>query len=167
MKRLGFGLVETMIVIAITMTILTGGAVFVNKMNQNQEVESAKSELLSNLRLARSLAVGMKLPSGVSNTRELIYVGMKVGSTSDRLEVFAGLDDETTVPYFEKKISKNVILGIGSSIIFSAYEGKLGARVNGNVIEPVGESETRRIQIRWKGEDEVTEIEIRPNGTVK
>lgn len=136
-KKRGFTLIELLISIVISVLLIGGGVVSVNRFSSSQKIESAKDELVSFLRLARNYAVTGQKPSGF--TDNLVYVSVDV-TAKGRVKIFANNDVGST--YFSKLIAPNGI-GVSSSgnLAFSAYDGKL-VKDDGINVVPVGTGET-------------------------
>jgi type II secretory pathway pseudopilin PulG len=136
--RYGFTLIELLISIVISILLIGGGIVSINRFSSTQKLDSAKDELISDLRLARNYAITGQRPFGY--TDNLAYVGVNI-TTKGRMKIFANSDVGST--YFSKLISPS---GIGVSmttsiLAFSAYDGKL-VKDDGINIVPVGFGET-------------------------
>lgn len=117
--RLGFTLVELMVVIAVTI-ILTGiGAASLNKINNTQELEGAKNEFISNLNLARSMAITNQLPEDVNDSLKYVLVVTSVGTSMRADAVITSGGNQT---YFTKE---NNSITINSSFGFSVENGRL------------------------------------------
>lgn len=119
-KKLGFTLVELMVVVAV-MIILTGiGAASLNKINSNQELNGLKNELIASFNLARSMAITNQLPTAMDNdSLKFVLVTMAIGGSVKVDAITAG---GNTVPYFSKNnnsITTNSIFG------FSIENGRL------------------------------------------
>ena len=117
--QLGFTLVELMVVVAV-MVVLTGiGAASLNKINNTQELDGLKNELINSLSLARSMAVTNQLPESVSDSLKYVSVVMSSG-TSIRTDAITTNNDEYT--YFTKE---NKSITSNSSFGFSIENGRL------------------------------------------
>lgn len=126
-KKLGFTLVELMVVVAV-MIILTGiGAVSLNKVNTNQELDGSKNELMASLNLARSMAITNQLPTTTDGSLKFVLVTMTIGTS---MRVDAVTTDDNTVPYFSKN---NKSITTNSTFGFSIENGRLTDN-NGNLV---------------------------------
>lgn len=118
-NRLGFTLVELMVVVAV-MIVLTGiGAASLNQINNTQELDGLKNELMNSLSLARSMAKTNQLPEGVSDSLKYVSVVMSTG-TSIRAEAITVSGSGGT--YFTKE-NKSIINN--TSFGFSIENGRL------------------------------------------
>ena len=108
-----------MVVIAI-MIVLTGiGAASLNKVNNTQELDGLKNELIGNLNLARSMAITNQLPSGVNDSLKYVLVAMTVGTSIRADAVTVGVGDQSYFTKSNKSITANKSLG------FSVENGRL------------------------------------------
>lgn len=118
-KTKGFTLVELMVVIVV-MIVLTGiGAASLNQINNTQELDGLKNELMNNLSLARNMAKTNQLP--VDATGSLKYVSV-VMSSGTNITVNAVTADNNEYVYFSKE---NKSISTNSSFGFSIENGRL------------------------------------------
>jgi prepilin-type N-terminal cleavage/methylation domain-containing protein len=103
-NKIGFSLVELLVVVAIIL-ILTGiGSYTISHFNQTSNLVKLRDYLSSQIKLARNLAITNQLPSG---SLDLKYV--KVTISGGRLTVAGMEEGETGVgttesPYFSNKL---------------------------------------------------------------
>ncbi|MPN30847.1 hypothetical protein SDC9_178318 [bioreactor metagenome] len=115
----GFTLVELMVVVAI-MIILTGiGAASLNKVNNNQELDGLKNELVNSFNLARSMAITNQLPATMNDSLKFVLVTMTIGSSMRADAVTVNGD---VVPYFSRN---NKSITANSDFGFSIENGRL------------------------------------------
>jgi len=129
MIKNGFTLIELIVSLSILMLLSTVGVNMVRDFNGNQKLESAKEEILANLRVARNYAITNQLPSGadrvlfsLSSTGDLIIKpqnssGIDVGSTFLAKDLFTSEIGATINP-------------ISSLIVFSVTDGR---SLNGDI----------------------------------
>ncbi|MFA5828217.1 MAG: type II secretion system protein [Candidatus Shapirobacteria bacterium] len=128
----GFTLVELVVAITIMGLVITVGVVSLNKFGSTQKIEEAREGLITSLRMARNYAMTGQSMSGVA---DLKYVTFSVDSEGN-VSVFP--NDAGAAQYFSKDISpEGVMIGVGTSLRFASYEGKLvdssGSPVNSGV----------------------------------
>lgn len=115
----GFTLVELMVVVAV-MIILTGiGAAALNKLNNSQELDSLKNEMINSLNLSRSMALTNQLPNGINDSLKFVLVTMTVGTS---LRTDAVTIDSGAQTYFVKN---NKAITTNNSFGFSIENGRL------------------------------------------
>lgn len=120
MKR-GYSLIELLVAISILMVMSVGSVVFINDFNSKKELDLSRDQLLSNLRLARSLAVGKQRPTGFSGETE--YVQLRLTQTG---LLTVGVNGVGTT-YFAKQIFEEGVTASAGTVNFgfTAYEAKL------------------------------------------
>jgi prepilin-type N-terminal cleavage/methylation domain-containing protein len=122
----GFTLVELMIAMAVMGVVITIGVVSLNKFGSTQKMEETRDGLVASLRMARTYAVTGQSVGGVT---DLKYVTFSVESDGS-VKIFPNNLD--TVTYLSKDISTDgVVIGVGTSLRFASYDGKL-VDVDGN-----------------------------------
>jgi len=134
-KKLGFSLVELLVVVVIIM-ILTGiGSYSISRFTQTKDVTEAKDYLVDKIKLARNLSITNQLPD---RSLELKYV--KVSILDGKLMVEGIKNDgtgTTAPPYFVEninngKIDTNIALATESSAVNSfGFSGKNGRLTDG------------------------------------
>lgn len=130
-KRLGFTLVELMVVVAVTM-ILTGiGAASLNKINNNQQLESSKSELVTDLNLARNMAITSQVPQGIDDSLKYVLVNIGIGGSIKAEAVTANNGEQVYFTKNNNSINNDLTFG------FSVENGRLtddqGSLVNNSI----------------------------------
>jgi len=111
---LAFTLIEMMVVVAITMLLAGVGAVALNNFNNNQRVDAAKEALITDLKLARSLAKTNQVPSGAGFVLVNINNGV-VSASADN-----GSENES---YFNNE--NEGVVGVSSAFGFAVETGQL------------------------------------------
>lgn len=119
----GFTLIELMVSVAIMGVMVGGGVFYMNRVNSLQKIDSAREELISNLREARNLAITNQKPIGFTDLVTEIYVDLKPNGL---LEVKPNSVTEE-IKYSSKNIADvNIDIGITNGPIrFEMYTGKL------------------------------------------
>jgi hypothetical protein len=124
-----------------------------------------RSEIVANLRMARSLAKTMQKPEGFSG--DLRYVEVTVyGNTVVEARAFNSSGGSAV--YFSRNVGKKgvAVSGVASGeIIFAPYEGKL-IKFVGTDLVPLGDGESREILVGTGDFSETSVIEIGPQGVV-
>lgn len=120
----GFTLIELLIVLTIVGLVTGGGVVYLNRSNALQKIDTAKQEILSNLRFARNLAITNQKPSGFGALAQ-VRVSLTSGGvmTSWPVDTVGGVG----ASYFSKDLTQDgvsVTLSVGTTFGFSAYEGR-------------------------------------------
>lgn len=115
----GFTLVELMVVVAVVIVLTGIGAASLNKINNTQELEGLKNELMSSLNLAKSMAITNQLPIGVNDSLKYVLVTMTVGTSIRADAVTVGGVNQT---YFTKE---NQSIMTNASFGFSLENGRL------------------------------------------
>ena len=123
----GFTLIELVVVIAIGMVMVGVGVVSITKYLAREHVVSAKNEILSAFKLARSYAITAQRPTG--DSEQLDYVAVTL-TADGKLGVWpVNYDSGDTGPsYLAKDISEDdvVLTPIAyRDLFFSVPEGKL------------------------------------------
>jgi len=161
----GFTLIELMIAVAVLaitsgLTLLT-----MNNYSNNQAQASVRSEIVANLRMARSLAKTMQKPDGF--TGDLRYVEVTIyGNTVVEAKAFNSSGGSAV--YFSRNVGKKgvAVSGVASGeIIFAPYEGKLMKFVGTDLV-PLADSESREVLVGTGDFSETSVIEIGPQGVV-
>jgi prepilin-type N-terminal cleavage/methylation domain-containing protein len=160
----GFTLIELIIAVAVlaitsALTLLT-----MNNYNNNQAQRSVRSEIVANLRMARSLAKTMQKPDGL--TGNLRYVEVTIyGNTV--VEAKAVNSIGASGIYFSRNVGKKGVSVSEPSepIIFAPYEGKLMKFVGTDLV-PLDDTESREILVGTGDFSETSVIEIGPQGVV-
>lgn len=111
-KLKGFTLVEMMVAIAIILLLTTIGAVSINKFNTGRKVEMARNELMTQIKLAREMAVTNQIPPGGDGDESLLYVRV-ILNTDIGITAIAYTSDNRSVTVFSKKIDG--VSGVGTS----------------------------------------------------
>jgi len=162
--RAGFTLVELIIAVAVlaitsALTLLT-----MNNYNNNEAQRSVRSEIVSNLRMARSLAKTMQKPEGL--TGNLRYVEVRIYGNVI-MEAKAVNSIGASGIYFSRNVGKKGVSVSEPSepIIFAPYEGKL-MKFAGTELVPLDDTESREILVGTGDFSETSVIEIGPQGVV-
>ncbi len=155
--RKGYTFVELM-TIGVVMAILSVGAVVtMSRFSKLQNLESTKDEVSANLRLARSDALGQKLPTGMTRAD---YVRVEVVGNK-RVKSSAVELGGANIQYFDKVVAvEEATVTVEENINFLMQEGKLvndlGEPVDSNkvvnvIIGLAGLGETRVVQVDAMG----------------
>jgi len=147
----GFTLIELVISFAI-FAILSGGAfIYIGNFNDRKNLDLAKDEVESYIRLARNMAVSSKLPEGMGASSQLKLVGVETEADGKNLIVYGEDTLGDKVNYFEKEVNLGVkISGISpeSGLKFSIFSGKSVGEVDVEVtLTLVNGGDTRKIFI--------------------
>jgi len=118
-NNFGFTLIELIVSLSILMLLSTMGVSMIRDFNGNQKLESAKEEILANLRVARNYAMTNQLSVGATGI--VFNINNGVASISDSGKTFLSKTIFT---------SEIVATMIGSPIVFSVTDGR---SVNGDV----------------------------------
>ena len=119
----GFTLIEILVVLTIVGLVTGGSAVYLNRSNSLQKIDTSKQEILSNLRFARNLAITNQKPAGFSGDLKQIAVLL----SSDGVITTWPNTINVGPSYFTKDLTANGVnlaLSVGTSFGFSAYEGR-------------------------------------------
>jgi len=117
-NNFGFTLIELIVSLSILMLLSSVGINMVKDFNGNQKLESAKEEILANLRLARNYAMTNQLSIGATG----VVFNLNNGVVMIK---------DTGKTFLSKTIFTSEIKAtIGSSIIFSVTDGR---SLNGDV----------------------------------
>lgn len=118
-NNFGFTLIELIVSLSILMLLSTMGVSMIRDFNGNQKLESAKEEILANLRVARNYAMTNQLSVGATGI--VFNINNGVVSISDSGKTFLSKTIFT---------SEIVATMVGSPIVFSVTDGR---SVNGNI----------------------------------
>jgi len=165
MLRKGFTLVELMVAVAVLAIVSGLTLLTMNNYSTNQAQASVRSEIVANLRMARSLAKTMQKPDGFGE--DLRYVEVIIyGNTVVEAWAYNSLGVGAT--YFSRNVAKKgvSVSGVASGdIIFAPYEGKL-LKFSGTDLVPLGNGENREVLVGTGDFSETSVIEIGPQGVV-
>lgn len=122
----GFTLVEVMVVVLITITMLGLGVINISRFSSRDNVAAAKNEVASAVKMARNYAVTMQVPTGWAD--QLDYVALVV-IPPRRIVVYpVNISYGVGPSYFSKLIgSDDIVVGAVNfgDILFSVPQGKL------------------------------------------
>lgn len=118
-NNFGFTLIELIVALAILMLLSNMGLNMVKDFNGKQKLESAKEEILANLRVARNYAITNQLSPGA--TGAIFNLNNGVVTISDTGQTFL------SKTIFNSEIA---VTTIGSQIVFSVTDGR---SINGDV----------------------------------
>ncbi len=125
-KKLGFSLVELMVVIAV-MGLLAGGAVvFINRFNAQQRFTSSVEKTITQLKLARNYAVTLQRPDNSKLTA--VVVTIDAGGTMTAVPYPESEDDDyKQFKYFSTKVVEEgiTVSSVPVTIRFAPVTGKL------------------------------------------
>lgn len=147
-------MVELLVAVAIIMVLAGGVFVYVGSFRASQELEAAKKELVSALRLARNYALTWQTPE----TDELEFVEVNVSSEG----VVEARPNGVGTTYFSVDVTK---AGVGvsltaDSLMFAVYSGKLLKDAGGSLVpREAGEEVRAIISSTQVGETRVVQIE--------
>ena len=122
MKR-AFTLIELLVSISIVMLLSAGAFVYINQGIQRQNLLKISSQVVSDLKMARSLAKTKQIPSGTSGDLEYVRVNVSGGNL-----VLAGKTTSSLTNYSSKKVGATIAISSpsGSQLYFYASNGFLG-----------------------------------------
>lgn len=126
MIRNGFTLIELIVALAILMLLSTVGVNLVKDFNGTQKLESAKEEILANLRVARNYAITNQLPGGADR---VLFSFSSAGDLIIKPQNSAG-DIGSTFLAKDLFTSEIGMTKGGSLIIFSVTDGR---SINGDI----------------------------------
>jgi len=137
----GFTLVELIITITVSMVLVSAGAITIRNFSSNQKVEAVKNELISQIKLARNMAITNQCPG----CDKFSYVRVVVDNNNLTLRIVArdsaGGNDKYT--FLEtKKLDNTDGLAINSSFDFGFLVG------DGRLTDGSGVLNTGSIDIR-------------------
>lgn len=139
-QRNGFSLVELIITVVIMIVLVSIGTAAINNFTQSKKLETVSDELMTQIKLARNMAITTQLPIGITGDFSFVDVGVSgdftVTGRSIRRNPSTGA--LTTVgTYFSKKIENTNGLTITSSLPsfgFSLANGRLVSATDGTFI---------------------------------
>lgn len=140
-KKTGFTLIELMVSVTIILILVGIGSYSINNFTQSKKISGVRDELLTQIKLARNLAITNQLPD---KTADLKYVRVTVLDKTITVEAIKNDGSiKTETPYFSKKLesSENVSISVlnGSNTITSfGFLGKSGRLVDTNGIFVAG-----------------------------
>lgn len=124
MKR-AFTLIELLVSISIVMLLSAGAFVYINQGIQRQNLLKISSQVVSDLKMARSLAKTKQVPSGTNGDLQYIRVNVSGGNL-----VFAEktTNNSSPISYSSKKVGATITISSPSSnqLYFYASNGFLG-----------------------------------------
>lgn len=118
-KNNGFTLIELIVSLSVLMLLSTMGVSTIKDFNGTQKLESAKEEVLANLRLARNYAMTNQLSVGATGV--ILNINNGVVTISDSGKTFL------SKTIFTSEIGTTFV---GSNIIFSVNDGR---SINGDI----------------------------------
>jgi len=118
-NNFGFTLIELIVALAILMLLSNMGLNMVKDFNAKQKLESAKEEILANLRVARNYAITNQLSVGATG----VVFNLNNGAVTI---------SDTGQTFLSKTIFTSEIVAtiVGSPIVFSVTDGR---SLNGNI----------------------------------
>lgn len=118
----GFTLIELLVTITIMGVLAGGGVLYLTRSNSVQKIDTAKQELLSNLRYARVLATTNQIPPGFSGQLNRVAVNLGTNGFMSVWPNAVGVGPS----YFSKDLTQDGInLSMSSGgIAFTVYEGR-------------------------------------------
>jgi len=144
-KKTGFTLIELIIAIAIGMLVVGFGSVALNNFNEQQKVEMAKQELLSELRLARNYAVTDQLNGGNRTVVEIDSNGLMTVNSYDK-------NDGIVKSFLSKDLTPEGVVITSPTISFSVTEGRsINGAVGITIKGDIGDSNSKNIKIDESG----------------
>ena len=149
-KKTGFTLIELLIAIAIGMLAVGFSTVALNNFNEQQKVESAKEELMANLRLARNYAMTNQFPTNSSSDTDRVFVSINnAGLVTIGTQTSGNVG--TGYTFFSKDITpKGIFITANPAIKFSVTDGR---SINGNInIGVSGNNSNKNIKIDESGQ---------------
>ncbi len=160
MKR-GFSLIELLVAISMLLVIGAGSLVFINNFNSRKDLDLGREQLVTHLRLARNMAIGRQLPSGVEGELHFVGVGL---DKNGRMVVVASKVGGTTNQFFDKNIFESgVELTTASRYLgFGAYKGNATSSTGVGLTAPY----TITLQ-SVRGVEETRVVIIEPSGVIK
>lgn len=143
--RQGFTLIELMVTVAIGIVLVGVGVVSMTKFLSREHMASARTEILSAVKLARNYAVTDQKPSTFSDQLDLVAVTI---GANGQLSVWpVNLISGTGASYLTENVSSNgaIITPVDyGELLFSVPEGKL---LMPDGITPVGSGDTVAVLI--------------------
>lgn len=125
MKR-AFTLIELLVSISIVMLLSAGAFVYINQGIQRQNLLKISSQVVSDLKMVRSLAKTKQIPSGTSGG-DLQYIRVNVSGGN---LVFAEktTNNSSPISYSSKKVGATIAISSpsGNQLYFYASNGFLG-----------------------------------------
>jgi Tfp pilus assembly protein FimT len=122
--RHGFTLIELMVVVVVSMILVVIGVVAMTRYLAREHVVSARSEILSSIRLARNYAVTDQKPTGFN----LDYVAVALTADGQLTVWPVNLVSGSGPSYFTKDVSSDDVtvtpVNYGD-LLFSVSDGKL------------------------------------------
>lgn len=125
-----FTLIELMVAVTIMMLMAGGGVIYLNNFNSRQKLASAKSQVVSALKMAQDYAKTKQLATNATDGTQSPVRCVAADFTNNKVSIHG----ETTNLYFIQQqtlgdagISVATVLGNGTTVIpcFAIYEGKL------------------------------------------
>jgi len=137
----GFTLVELIITITVSVILVSAGAMTIRNFSNNQKVEAVKSELISQIKLARNMAITKQCPG----CDKFDYVRVVVDNNNLTLRIvardsIAGSDKYTFLE--TKKLDNTDDLAINASFDFGFLVGD-GRLTNGSGVLNTGSVDIR------------------------
>lgn len=124
----GFTLIELMVSVTVILVLAGIGSVSINGFIMSRKIKSAKNEVVSQIKLARNLAITNQLPDG---SVDLSYVKVSI---VDKLLTTTGvvIDGGTAMSYSDSPyFSKNLEIGVSNSVLFG-FASNTGRLTDGN-----------------------------------
>lgn len=131
--RQGFTLIELLVAITIFLVLVVGSLIYINNFNSRQKLASVRQEIVSYIRMARDYAMSLQNPSG----GDLSYVEVRFEGG-----MIKAWPNGVGTTYFAKNVSPaGVTVSMAPTpLLFSAYEGKVVAWENGQLVPVDGET---------------------------
>lgn len=172
MKNKGFTLIELMVSVSIIVVLIGMGAASMSQFYARDKIISAKSEVISVLKMARNYAVTMQFPAEYAENGWQLDAVEVVHDIPRQLSVVAATTksisnstlEKKGSPYFTTTIkdSEVTLSSVDSDVIFSVPEGKLLNR-NGT---PKDKDYVKTIFIGAAGVGETMVVKINAMGVI-
>jgi len=152
--RQGYTLIEILVAISLTLIMAWGGITYYNSFSRRQKVQQAVEKIVSDIRLAKSLALSQQKPADCDTTLKA-YVFEITSDASYQIvpECEAGLLDPTKEVFLEGVSLSGTLSTIRFEVLTQAVS-LLGLETEGNLsVSSLGGSYSRTVNINAGGGD--------------
>lgn len=167
--RQGFTLIELMVSVSIIVVLIGMGAASMSQFYARDKIISAKSEVISVLKMARNYAVTDQSPADYGPQLDAVAVVLDITTRQLSVVPMNSINLGVGKSYSATKITDSEVNiswnELGTNLIFSTGTGKL-LKIVGPITEPVAFDYVKVVSISTAGTGETAVIKIDAMGVI-